>query len=72
MQRITIEGLSNIAQAVGRSKTTTHRWIRLHGFPASKGPNGQYMTTVGLIERWILARQPGTANTEQTDGTNHG
>ena len=51
-----IETLPEIAKMVGRSDQTVRKWIRIHGFPAAKMPNGNWMTTPTLIDKWILAR----------------
>lgn len=51
-----IIGLAEIGRAVGRSRTTLWRWIRQYGFPAARLPNGDWATTMDLIERWLLER----------------
>jgi uncharacterized protein YjcR len=51
-----IETLREIAQVVGRKPNTVRKWIDIHGFPASKAPNGKWITTHGLIDSWIVAR----------------
>ena len=50
------EGLNEIGNVVGRSPRTVQRWIKIHGFPACKLPNGNWFTTDSLIDTWILAR----------------
>jgi len=53
----TYEGLPEIGQALGRSPRTIQRWIKQHGLPACKLPNGKWFITNGLIDSWILARR---------------
>jgi len=43
-------------QLGGIHRTTLYRWIRNHGFPACKLPNGDLATTEILISEWIRAR----------------
>jgi len=52
-----VETLPEIGRTVGRSDQTVRKWIKIHGFPAAKAPNGKWMTTHGLIDNWILARK---------------
>jgi hypothetical protein len=51
-----IIGLGPIGRAVGRNRTTLWRWIRQYGFPAARLPNGDWATTMHLIESWLLER----------------
>jgi hypothetical protein len=53
-----IVGIDNILKALGiKSNKTFYRWVLKHEFPASKLPNGQWSTTQGLIDVWIIARK---------------
>jgi len=36
---------------------TIYNWILKEGFPASKRPDGKWITSRTLIDNWILARQ---------------
>ncbi len=51
-----LETRKQIAKYCNRSTTTISTWIRIHGFPASKLPNGNLVTSTDLIDKWILAR----------------
>lgn len=48
--------LKTIAALFGVHYMTIRNWIKKHGFPASRLPDGTYMTTDSLIDSWILAR----------------
>ncbi len=49
-------GLDEIGGRFGRSRWAVARWIRTHGFPAARLPDGRWFTTMGLIEAWIMER----------------
>lgn len=51
-----IFGLENIAALFGRAPDTIRRWRTAEGLPLARGPDGVWMTTIGLIEDWIIAR----------------
>ena len=51
-----IHGIASIASIVGKHRNTVSNWIKRHGFPAARGPDGVYMTTHTLIDQWILSR----------------
>ena len=55
-ETVLITGLDEIGIYVGRHRNTVAQWIRVHGFPASRLPNGRYVTSTALIDSWILAR----------------
>ena len=40
----------------GRTRWTIRRWIEREGFPASRLPDGAWVTTPTLIDRWVLDR----------------
>ena len=52
-----VTGLEDIGAIFGRSRWTIARWVKSHGFPAARLPNGEYCTTPGLIDGWIMARR---------------
>ena len=52
-----LETMKEIGKYVNRHPNTVRTWQKLHGFPVSKLPNGQYVTSTQLIDSWILARQ---------------
>ncbi len=52
-------GLDDIGAAFQRSRWTIRRWISEHGFPAAQLPDGTWVTTNSLIDRWLLSRSEG-------------
>ena len=50
-----LEGLPSIATFLGKGIGTTRRWIRDEGLPATKLPNGRWLTHKALILQWIYA-----------------
>ena len=59
-----IEGLEEIGRRCGRHKNTVSNWIKYHGFPAGKLPDGRWCTTANLIDKWLSLlnnRPPGSA-----------
>lgn len=50
-------GLRAIGKFCGMSPSTIRNWIDRQAFPACKMPNGQWGTTAGMIDAWVLARQ---------------
>ncbi len=52
-----IVGLDEIGGRFGRSRWAVARWIRTHGVPAARLPDGRWFTTMGLIEAWIMERR---------------
>jgi hypothetical protein len=51
-----IIGLGRIGTAFKRSRFTIARWIRERQFPAARLPSGEWITSLRLIEDWILER----------------
>jgi hypothetical protein len=41
---------------MGCAERTLDRWFRQQAFPLGKLPNGQWVSTVTLIDTWIQAR----------------
>ena len=52
-----VVGLDQIGRLFGRSRWAVARWIRSHGFPAARLPDGKWFTTMGMIEGWALERR---------------
>jgi len=50
-----LEGLPAIATFLGKGIETTRRWIRTEGLPATKLPNGRWLTHKALVLQWIYA-----------------
>tara|TARA_R100000750_G_scaffold9225_1_gene6242 strand:+ start:894 stop:1364 length:471 start_codon:yes stop_codon:yes gene_type:complete len=50
-----LEGIPSIAEFIGKGYDTTVKWITLHGLPATKTPNGKWLSHKGLILQWMLA-----------------
>jgi hypothetical protein len=40
------------------SQATLYRWLKHHGFPAGKLPNGKWCSSPVLIDAWLMARNP--------------
>lgn len=51
-----IFGIDTMAWLMHRSKDTIRRWIRYRDFPALRYPNGEWVTSTGLIDQWLLAQ----------------
>ncbi len=51
-----IVGLDAIGALFGRTRWTIRRWIEREGFPASRLPDGAWVTTLTLINQWVLNR----------------
>jgi hypothetical protein len=49
-------GLNAMGAAFRRSRWTIRRWIDTEDFPAARLPNGEWTTTLPLIDEWVLAR----------------
>ncbi len=52
-------GFDAIGAAFQRSRWTIRRWIEQHAFPAAQLPDGTWVTTHALIDRWLLSRAEG-------------
>lgn len=50
-----IYGIKAIAAYMDRHPNTIRNWMQRHAFPASKMPNGWFITTKSLINQWIVA-----------------
>ena len=53
-----IAGWTNIAAYFGRSVMTARRWAKQHGLPVVLMPGGGAMTSVGMVDLWLLSRLP--------------
>lgn len=65
-----ISGVRNICAFLRIGHATLYGWIRAHGFPATRTPEGRWLTSTALIDRWILARveaQKRSCETETKD-----
>ncbi|MET4686278.1 hypothetical protein [Sinorhizobium fredii] len=51
-----IIGLESIGRLFGVTGRTIKNWIRKEGFPAARLPDGRWSTTLGNVDRWLLAR----------------
>lgn len=56
--RVLIYGIPAMAKYCGIVPSTMHKWLRRHEFPAGKLPDGAWCTSTGLIDQWLLARNP--------------
>jgi hypothetical protein len=54
-----LEGLNAISEFIGKSPNTTASYIKRHGLPATKLPNGRWLTHKHLILQWITASHRG-------------
>ena len=53
-----IAGWDNIAALFGVHRMTARRWAKLHGLPVITSPNGGALTSMTLIDLWLLSRMP--------------
>ena len=53
-----IAGWDNIAKLFGTHRLTARRWAKLHGLPVVLTPNGGAVTSMTLIDLWLLSRMP--------------
>ena len=49
-----LEGIPAIADFIGKSRMTALNWIKKHGLPVTKTPEGRWYTHKGLILMWIV------------------
>ena len=52
----TLIGWGAIAQYMGISLPSAMRWERLQRLPVCRLPDGRVMTTLSLIDQWVMAR----------------
>jgi hypothetical protein len=50
-----LEGITRIAGFIGKSNHTATRWILKAGLPATKTPEGRWLSHKGLILQWMFA-----------------
>jgi len=50
-----LDGIAAIAMYIGKSYSTTARWIKFFDLPAMKQPNGRWMSSKQAITAWIIA-----------------
>lgn len=48
-------GVRKIIGYMGISAKTFYAWVAQHSFPASRLPDGRWVTSPSLIDRWVLA-----------------
>ena len=53
-----IAGWDAIATLFGVHRMTVRRWARQHGLPVVLSPSGGALTSVGLLDLWLLSRLP--------------
>ena len=63
-----LEGLSAIASFIGKSPNTAASWITKHGLPATKLPNGRWLTHKSLVLQWIYAGHRAEIKKKQLEG----
>ena len=51
-----LRGKPDIAEYMGCATKTLDRWFKQEAFPLGKMPNGDWVSTVTLIDTWIQAR----------------
>lgn len=56
--RTLLYGLPEIAAYIRMSVPTARRWIRQEALPVGKLPDGRWVTSTELIDRWVEARNP--------------
>jgi hypothetical protein len=56
--RTLLYGLPAIGAYMGYSVRTIGRWIHREGFPAGKLPEGVWMSSTELVDRWLMTRNP--------------
>jgi len=64
--RTLLYGLPAIGKYVGYTTQTLYRWIRKEAFPAGKLPEGVWMSSTELIDRWLMTRNPYRSRGEKT------
>ena len=66
-----LEGLNAISAFIGKSPNTTAAWIRNYGLPATKTPNGRWLTHKSLILQWMYAGYLAETKNTRLDATEH-
>lgn len=54
--RYVLNGLAEIGAVFHRHPRTVRRWIQHENFPAVRLPSGEWVTSYGLIDGWLLGR----------------
>ena len=52
-------GVRSISSYMGVGPSTFYTWTRSHGFPATRTPDGRWITSTALIDDWIRDRLAG-------------
>jgi predicted DNA-binding transcriptional regulator AlpA len=49
-------GVRSICQYMGIGHSTFYLWTRGYGFPATRTPDGRWVTSAALIDEWLRSR----------------
>jgi predicted DNA-binding transcriptional regulator AlpA len=49
-------GVRSICEYMGIGHSTFYLWIRRYQFPASRTPDGRWVTSAALIDEWLRGR----------------
>jgi len=49
-------GVRSICRYIGIGPTTFNLWTQRYGFPATRTPDGRWMTSAALIDEWLRSR----------------
>lgn len=65
-----LKGVRQICAYCRVAPKTWYGWLREHGFPASRLPDGRYVTSMALIDDWVrsLSRQQAPNLGQRGDG----
>lgn len=64
-----LSGVRSICRYLHIGPATFYGWTCEHGFPATRTPEGRWLTSTALIDGWILARVEGQKLTRETETT---
>ena len=51
-----IYGTREILKYLRIAESTMHRWRKVHALPISKAPDGSLVTSVAILDQWLLSR----------------
>ena len=63
-------GVRKIIRYMGISAKTFYAWVKQYGFPASRLPDGRWVTSPTLIDGWVGSLRK--AQTDRTKGAGTG
>jgi len=49
-------GVRSICRYMSIGPSTFYTWTRGYGFPASRTPDGRWMTSAALVDEWLRSR----------------